>query len=71
MARPCYVYLKLKMPGPKGVIAMHGDREKAIECEEGDASFAESACAVEELKAYKSQIDPNDMSMVILPTAEP
>ena len=26
MARPCYVYLKLKMPGPKGVITITGRR---------------------------------------------
>ena len=32
MARPCYVYLKLKMPGPKGVITVTGDRQKAEEC---------------------------------------
>ena len=54
MARPCYVYLQLKIPGPKGVITVYGDREKPIECEEGDAAFAESACAAEELKGYKS-----------------
>ena len=28
MARPCYVYLKLKMPGPKGVITVTGDRKR-------------------------------------------
>ena len=32
MARPCYVYLKLKMPGPKGVITITGNRQKAEEC---------------------------------------
>ena len=32
MARPCYVYLKLKMPGPKGVITVTGNRKKAEEC---------------------------------------
>ncbi|KAI5007613.1 hypothetical protein ZWY2020_054779 [Hordeum vulgare] len=31
MARPCYVYLKLKMPGPKGPITIHGDRKIAQE----------------------------------------
>ena len=25
MAIPCYVYLKLKMPGPRGVITISGD----------------------------------------------
>ncbi len=31
MARPCYVYLKLKMPGPKGVITITGNRQRAEE----------------------------------------
>ena len=34
MARPCYVYLQLKMPGYKGTITMHGSRKVALECEE-------------------------------------
>ena len=40
MARPCYVYLKLKISGPRGTIVMEGDMDVAIECEEGDATFA-------------------------------
>ena len=32
MARPCYVYLKLKMPGPKGVITVTGNRQRAEDC---------------------------------------
>src|SRR5664279_3697086 len=70
MARPCYVYLKLKMPGPKGTITVDGDREIAIECEEGDAAFAETTCVDEELKLYKLQVDPNDMTSVKKPTPE-
>ena len=50
MARPCYVYLKLKMPGPEGTITVNGDRKIALECEEGDAAYAESACAAEGIK---------------------
>ena len=45
MARPCYVYLQLKIPGHKGTITVHGSRKVALECEEGDAAYAESACA--------------------------
>ena len=45
MARPCYVYLQLKMPGHKGTITIHGSRKIALECEEGDAAYAESVCA--------------------------
>ena len=39
MARPCYVYLQLKMPGHKGTITVHGSRKVALECEEGDAAY--------------------------------
>ncbi|KAI4987536.1 hypothetical protein ZWY2020_020336 [Hordeum vulgare] len=39
MAHPCYVYLKLKMPGPKGPITVHGDRKIAQECEKGDTAY--------------------------------
>ena len=42
MARPFYVYLQLKMPGYKGTITVHGSRKIALECEEGDAAYAES-----------------------------
>ncbi|KAI4994623.1 hypothetical protein ZWY2020_034264 [Hordeum vulgare] len=52
MARPCYVYLKLKMPGPKGPITVHDNRKIPRECEEGDTAYAESACAAEELKFH-------------------
>ena len=45
MARPCYVYLQLKMPGYKGTITVHGSRKIALECEEGDATYDESVCA--------------------------
>jgi hypothetical protein len=43
MARPCYVYLHLNRPGRKGTIMVHGDRKIALEYEEGDAAYAESA----------------------------
>ena len=27
MARPCYIYLKMKMPGPKGAITITGNQQ--------------------------------------------
>ncbi|KAI4996798.1 hypothetical protein ZWY2020_052140 [Hordeum vulgare] len=62
MARPCYVYLKLQMPGLQGTITVNGDRKIAQECEEGDVAYAESACAAEWLKFHKANMDPSDMS---------
>src|SRR5664279_5672403 len=70
MARPRYVYLKLKMPGTNGNITVEGDREIALECEDGDATYAESACAEEELKLYKLQVDPEDMTSLKKPATE-
>ncbi|KAK1643567.1 hypothetical protein QYE76_061372 [Lolium multiflorum] len=41
-ARACYIYNKLKIPGPNGMITVSGDYKKAQDCEEGEAAFAES-----------------------------
>src|SRR6266536_663258 len=69
-ARPCYVYLQLKMPGHKGTITVHGNRKIAMECEEGGAAYAEFVCATEELKFYKDNVDPTDMTPLKKPTTE-
>ena len=65
-----HVYLKLKMSGPNGNITVEGDREIALECEDGDATYAESACAEEELKLYKLEVDPEDMTSLKKPATE-
>ncbi|KAK1627439.1 hypothetical protein QYE76_001754 [Lolium multiflorum] len=39
-ARACYIYNKLKIPGPNGMITITGDYKKAHECELGEAAFA-------------------------------
>ena len=68
MARPCYFYLQLKMPGYKGTITVHGSQKIALECE-GDAD-AESFCATEELKFYKDNVHLVDMASLKRPTTE-
>ena len=40
MARPCYVYLKLKMPGPKGVITINGNTVCSLRTEEHALALA-------------------------------
>ena len=70
MAWPCYVYLQLKMPGHNGTITVHGSWKVALECEEGDAAYAESVCATEELNFYKDNVDPADMTSLKKPTTE-
>ena len=58
------------MPGHKGTITVHGSWKIALECEEGDAAYAESVCAMEELKFYKDKVDPTDMTSLKKPTTE-
>ena len=61
MARPCYVYLKLKMPGPKGVITITGNRQRAEECLQEGSRIADQQMAVLELEEYKKTVDPADL----------
>ena len=58
------------MPGHKGTITVHGSRKIALECEEGDAAYAESDCATEELKFYKDNVDPTYMTSLKKPTTK-
>jgi len=61
MARPCYIYSKLKIPGPNGVITVHGNYKKAKECEAGNAILAEAVISAEELEQYKKEVDLSEM----------
>ena len=58
------------MLGHKGTITVHGSRKVALECEEGDAAYAELVYAAEELKFYKDNVDPADMTSLKKPTTE-
>ncbi|KAK1665080.1 hypothetical protein QYE76_053239 [Lolium multiflorum] len=51
-ARACYIYNKLKIPGPN-MITVSGDYKKARDCEKGEAAFAESVISGEELRGYE------------------
>jgi hypothetical protein len=48
MAVPHYAYLKMKLPGPKGLITVVGDYRKSIECAQAGAKLAESLVIAEE-----------------------
>ena len=51
MAIPKYTYLKLKMPGPCGVITIGTSFQHAYECEVKCCDHAEAIIASKELKA--------------------
>ena len=59
-----FIYsLRCRVIPNKGTITVHGNRKIALECEEGDATYAESVCATVELKFYKENVDPADMTL--------
>ncbi|KAI4991032.1 hypothetical protein ZWY2020_039403 [Hordeum vulgare] len=70
MARPCYVYLKLKMPGPKGVITIRGNRQRAEECRQQGSGIDDQQMAVLELDEYKKTVDPADLMRSKKPASE-
>ena len=41
-----------------------------MQCDNGDAAVVEKACAAEELKFYKAQVDPADRTVLQRTTAE-
>src|ERR1043165_1366261 len=70
MARPCDVYLKLKMSGPYGPITVEGSRARAMECDQQHVKIAESMCAKEDLSAYKEKVDPTESTILKKPTPD-
>ncbi|KAI4995970.1 hypothetical protein ZWY2020_040472 [Hordeum vulgare] len=70
MARSCYVYLKLKMPGPKGVITVTGNRQRAEECLKQGSRIADQQMVVLELDEYKKTGDPADLMRSKKPASE-
>src|SRR3954468_19816482 len=70
MVRPCYVYLKLKMPGPRGVITITGNQKKAEECFQKGSKIADAQMAVVELKEYQKTLDPSNLLGAKKPATE-
>jgi hypothetical protein len=65
MAVPNYTYLKLKMPGPKGVIAINTKFQYAFECDAKCFHFAEALIRSEWMAAGTLAGNPNnDITMV-------
>ena len=56
MAIPNYTYLKLKMPGPCGVITIGTSFQRAYKCEVESCELASTTLAFEELAAIRKDI---------------
>ena len=75
MAAPHYAYNMMKLPGPSGIITIHGDPDMAIDVEEKctqlvDAVIAEEANHAEELARYASGVDKDDPTILKRPNTE-
>ena len=67
MARPCYIYSKLKMPGPNGTITINGNFKKAKECKRDNAAFAEAVLHAEELAEMKKEASTSQLPVAADP----
>ncbi|XP_066334276.1 uncharacterized protein [Miscanthus floridulus] len=57
MAVPNYTYLKLKMPGPNGIIAIESTYEHAYDCDVECIEYAEALVEAETLIANLDRLD--------------
>ena len=53
MAVPHYAYLKMKLPGPRGIITISGDNKRSIACASDSAKVAETMICNEEMRQFK------------------
>ena len=56
MAVPNYIYLKLKMPGPKGVITVGVNYQHAYQCDVECCEHAALVVAKSDMEAYKAEV---------------
>ena len=64
-AVPHYAYMKLKMPGPNGVITINGNPDRSFKTEDKTAALAleaeSEALAAEELSELRATVDKDDV----------
>jgi hypothetical protein len=62
MAVPNYTYLKMKMPGPKGVITVGSSIEQAFDCDVESVEHAEALALDEALVANLEKLVNEDLN---------
>ncbi|KAK1652091.1 hypothetical protein QYE76_069896 [Lolium multiflorum] len=71
MAAPHYAYNMMKMPGPRGIITVHGDPAMALECEDNSGKLDDAVIAEEldnNAELAKYPVDSNDPTILEKPT---
>ena len=70
MAVPHYIYLKLKMPGPRGTITVSGNFKHADDCDKDFTRISESFGMEEELEKLKESTNKEELPLRKKPTQE-
>ncbi|XP_073353713.1 uncharacterized protein [Aegilops tauschii subsp. strangulata] len=60
----------LKMPGPRGVITVTGNRQRAEECLQKGSKIADEQMAAVEMEEYNKNADPSDLLQAKKPASE-
>jgi hypothetical protein len=68
MAIPIYAYLKLKIPGPVGVITIVAKAWQALDCKQSSLELAAAAVAVAELREFSLRLPATPLSPGMHPT---
>jgi hypothetical protein len=69
MVIPSYAYLKLKIPGPIGIITMEAKTHRALDCEQNSLELATTVVATAELREPSLQLLTMPFSSVMPPTS--
>jgi hypothetical protein len=64
MAVPHYAYLKMKLPGPKGVITVSGCFKKSLECAKASSQLAEALVIAEEKRQLLHHVELTQQDML-------
>jgi hypothetical protein len=57
MAVPLYAYLKMKLPGPKGVITVSGCFKKSLECVKASSQLTEALVIAKEKRQLLHRVE--------------
>jgi hypothetical protein len=57
MAVPHYAYLKMKLPGPRGVITVSGCFKKSLACARASSQLAEALVITEEKRQFLHRVE--------------
>jgi hypothetical protein len=63
MVVPHYAYLKMKLPGPKGVITVLGCFKKSLECAKASSQLAEALVIAEEKRQLLHRVELTQQDM--------